>query len=382
MIDKTHLQDFVKKKAFWILWIAFLLFLFVQHKFVYMCYDDFGYATLTYGNYLDNVEKGADWNVSNLLDFLHWHYINWGGRVVYFFFLSLALRCGEVFIQNFQAVVFFMISIFSYLIVRRFDRDIFTVWLLIVAYCMISLGPMRDGFFWFTAAAIYVWPFVCLFGGILLFTRQTKSKKNLFLSAVMFFFAACSQEQVAVLTITFALSILALNFYEKRKLDKAYILILAVVLVGGAIEILAPGNFVRATSAESIAFYQTSLIEKFFKNIVIVLYIIFDSKIVTWSFAIMLLFVGLKIFSRNEQKSYWKALIIFNIATIFLLIASKGHIFHITYEQQGLMRFFFMSVFVAETTFYFFKQKQYTLIGLLNGAVLSQDQIVAFKYSK
>ncbi len=67
-----------KEKRQRLLWILFGLFLLIQHRFVFMHYDDWGYAGLSYG-YLGNAH-GRYWNALDLLGFLKWHYLNWGGE--------------------------------------------------------------------------------------------------------------------------------------------------------------------------------------------------------------------------------------------------------------------------------------------------------------
>ena len=367
------MSDKIKHCGFYAIWILFALLLLFQHQFVYMSYDDFGYATLMYGEYQGN-PNGLNWTMEDLLTFLKWQYMHWGGRVIAFFFVTLAFSCGELFMQIFQPAIILLISFFIYQLIKISERDTFSAWLIFVAYCTFSSGLISDGIFWYTASAVYVWPFVWLLGGILIWLKNPQSKKNVLAAGIMLFLSAGSHEQIAVLTIITVAIFAALKFRETKKINKTHLIILSVVLIGGAFEIFAPGNFVRAnTNAE---FYQSSLTDKFWYNIPIILYITFSSSNVTWIFILTLFFAGLKLFPFLEQQKNFITLTVFNIAAGIVLILSSGAVFHITYEQQGLMRVAFMLIFLVEVSLYFFKQKQYIFLSLLQGAAFSQAMMI------
>ena len=320
--NQINLVNFAKKYGFYLIWTIFFLFLLFQHRSVFMHFDDFGYATLTYAGY--NNPHGMNWNLNDLIDFMNFHYVYWGGRVIPFFILIIALSCGELFIKIFQASLLFSILIFAYLIVKNKSNDVFAALLIIVSYCMLNLKIVSEGIFWYTASAVYVWPLFFLFGGLLLLREFPKQPKYIIPMVIAFFLAACSQEQIAVLTIVTITVFTFLKYSETHMVDKTNILILVTVIIGGAIEILAPGNFVRANFPDYASFYQLTLIEKICNNVPTILYIIFDSMLETAVLAVIMFLAGIKIFRFNENHSKFLMLLTLNVSVTLIMIFSVG----------------------------------------------------------
>ena len=75
-----------------VLFVLFFLFLCIQHQFVYLYFDDYGYASLTYG-YTGNT-AGMDYSILDVFGFIKWHYLEWGGRVLYYLLGILSMRAG------------------------------------------------------------------------------------------------------------------------------------------------------------------------------------------------------------------------------------------------------------------------------------------------
>ena len=375
--------NFIKEYKFHMLWAGFFLFLLFQHRYVFMHYDDFGYATLSYGtNDNPNINdmnwnlSGRNWNVGDLLEFLKWHYFNWGGRVIPFFILTMALSCGEIFIKIFQSCLLFIILFLSYSIVKKNDKDFFAALLIIVSYCALSLAPVSEGVFWYTAAAVYIWPLFFLFGGLLLF-RESHDQKIYFVgAAILLFFAACSHEQIAMLTMVTVIVFGILKFRETKTLDKKYCWLLFAVIAGGLIEILAPGNFVRAALPDNVPFYQMSLLDKIFRNVPIMLYILLNPKITTLMLSSLLFMVGFKIFQKNEGGLKFYFLSALNVSAALILYSAYGIFFSVTSAEGTVGRLIFMLIFLAEVTFYLLKTKNYILQGLFQGATCATAMMI------
>lgn len=77
MKDKNKL-----KKIAFMIGAIFSCLIIIQHQYVVMSFDDYGYASLTYG-WTGNTE-GMDYTIKNIFQFLKWHYLNHGGRILYF----------------------------------------------------------------------------------------------------------------------------------------------------------------------------------------------------------------------------------------------------------------------------------------------------------
>ena len=367
--------NFIKEYKFYILWAVFFLCLLFQHRYVFMRFDDFGYATLSYGNYRNENIDGMNWNIGDLLAFMKWHYFYWGGRVIPFFLLTLVLSCGEMFVTIFQSCILLLVMLFSYYIVKKNDKDFFAALLIIASYCAIDVAPVSDGIFWYTAAAVYIWPLVMLFGGLLLFSESRQEKIYSVGVAVILFFAACSHEQIAMLTMVTVIVFGILKFRETKTLDKTYYWILFAVIAGGLIEILAPGNFVRAASADNVPFYQLSLFEKICRNVPIMLYILCVPKLSACIFIAVLFMVGFKIFPKDKGSLKFYLLFALNVVAAVVLYSEYNTWFNDT-DNRNVERLIFMLIFWAEVTFYLIKTKNYILSGLFQGAVCATAMMI------
>ena len=250
-----------------IIFCAFLVYEIIQHSLVWFYHDDFGYAVLHYGNNVGTT--GFDYGLGDIINYLHWHYMNWGGRVLFMFLQIVLIRLGEglTLIRIFQAFLITGIMYGTYRIARGKNKD--SVLLALTATLLwgsIARDIIRDGVFWFSASTTYTWPICFLLIGILLLKRYISVSNSLLrqiLLFILFFAAGFSQEQVAVLTITFVICEAIYTRTHKRKIE--WITIVGAIL-GGCIEILAPGNFVRSASEDNAAFEALSFFQKIQKN--------------------------------------------------------------------------------------------------------------------
>lgn len=208
-----------RKTIFYLGWILFLAFLLILHQAVFMYHDDYGYASLTYG-YKGNAH-GMNWNIFDLLKFIKWHYLEWGGRVFYFFFFVVALKLGENFIQIFQAVVYFLINVAIYKSCKRRDYDYEAMIIVVLGWLSIGTRVLIDGMLWYTASAIYVWPFLAFFFAVF-FSKSNDNKKKL-ASGILLFCAGFSQEQVAFFVIVYSLCKVVEAFIKDKKSIKIYL---------------------------------------------------------------------------------------------------------------------------------------------------------------
>ena len=101
--EKMNLKN-IQKKILLFISIVIVLLIFVQHHYIYIYFDDYGYASLSYAGF-DN-HAGMQYGLSDILQFLKFHYFNWGGRILYFFFEIVILRVGGLpLIQLIQALI-------------------------------------------------------------------------------------------------------------------------------------------------------------------------------------------------------------------------------------------------------------------------------------
>ena len=226
----------------WILWALFLLLL---HRQAFMHSDDFGYASLSYG--WEGNSHGMAWNIGDLFAFLKWHYLNWGGRILYFGLLTPLLHAGEPVIQVFQAFVFFGVTYMAYTLIKREKTDLPAALAVMAAFGTIGRETVTDGVLWYTAAAVYIWPMLPLYGAIAWMKKDSRRSgwKTTGLCLLMFA-SGFSHEQIAAMLLIYCVARLIQEGTEKKRIRASVLLPLLCGIAGALLEILAPGNFARA----------------------------------------------------------------------------------------------------------------------------------------
>lgn len=253
-----------------VLFGVFFLFVYLQHQFVYLYFDDFGYASLSYGN--AETYQGMQYSVADVLGYLKWHYLEWGGRVLYYFFGILSMKAGLGCIRLVQSVLILGLSLFSYRLIRDEEDpkgNLIKALVLIFSYAAVRIETVNEGIFWFSASMGYVWPLCPLFAAVYCHSRfqENKDRRYLSLTCVLFFLAAFSYEQTALLTAVYVMLYYGFYWLCERKCEKGNFLVLGAAFLGSGLELLAPGNFVRASDEMNAAFNSLSILEKIKLNL-------------------------------------------------------------------------------------------------------------------
>ena len=133
-------------------------------------------------------------------------------------------------------------------------------------YGLFALQTVRDGFYWYSASVLYLWPLLPLFTAWYLLVNQKNQRKIAI--PLLLFTAAFSQEQVAVFTIVSLLSYYCIIYLRDRShfSFKATLINLISTLLGGTLCILAPGNFIRAHSDIYADYYSQNFITRTLNN--------------------------------------------------------------------------------------------------------------------
>ena len=262
-----------KKKQRYIVgaFVAFFILILVQHSYVWLQFDDYGYATLFYAR---NQSVNGVYTLKNILEYLQWHYLHWGGRVLSFFAEILCLRAGLGFTRAAQSVMILCSLYLSWKILREDNREKsgFLLAILLIGYGLLDKKTLADGVFWFTASFVYFWPYVVFLAAIRLdqIYEKTGNKRLLPLIWLCYFAAGFSQEQTgfAVAAYTVLCMLLPWLMRKKKLLTLEHIRILFAG-AGFALVFLAPGNFVRLE--ENAEFNSLSLIAKIRTTLPIIL---------------------------------------------------------------------------------------------------------------
>lgn len=352
------------------LWIVFAVVIYLLQRAIYMHFDDFGYASLSYG-YTDNT-NGMSWNILDFLNFIKWHYLNWGGRILYYGIFVLITKCGEFCLQIFQAIILVSITFLTFMIIRNKCHDYFAGIISIVLFCSIGIMASVDGVFWYSASAGYVWPFLAFFVLIYILKKSEtgNSNKKIVLTCVLAFIAGFSHEQVAVGLVVFLLTYGATLLIRHERV----LYLLPTIIsgcTGAAVEVLAPGNFHR--SVDSMEFYSMSFVQKIYRNVPSVLEINFEKSqiawIVIWAIALLVIVPKLVV-----SKKIQCVLLCVDVFCAVGVIVSAC--FEMTIMIDVVVRSVFIVISLAEFVLYLINKRNYLLLSVLIGAFSTQAMLL------
>ena len=366
-IEKSCEKSFVLATG-----IVCLLFLLVQYQAVFLHFDDFGYGCLNYG-YNGN-EHGMAWTITDLCRFMKWHYLSWGGRVLFLSLLTLALRIGEQFLQIFQPLIIWGLCLCIYELIKRKEYD----WIAAVLSVLVlgSIGRMAavDGIYWYTASCLYVWPFLVFFRVILLLHRTKRAQNKKFAAIlILTFIAGFSQEQVAVIVVISLGGAVILKRLLHEHVDRQLLFATTAGTLGALIVIFAPGNFVRSAAYADLS--SLSLFEKVIINTARIFIKVFDRSnfavILLWLIVLQLLGFSL---GKEEKIPFAKYLKSLNILSSIVFLAVWVFCYSILFK---LCIFFTISgLLLAENVLYYLIRKDTLPLALLAGAICSLGMMV------
>lgn len=216
--------------------VVFLIFFAFSLK-TPMHSDDFGY-------FLKGLSIDEHYN----------HYMTWSGRIVADYISSMLLLINDqviVSLINAFAATSLILLVVS-IPCLCFDAKLSPEYILIILYLYWLGNPsLGQSTFWVVGSANYLWTNLLVLSFIYIYTLSIvkKCSKLIYIPlAVLGLLAGCSNENTSlllVLAITFINSYLIFN---KIKNLKFFIVTTVPLCIGSALLLLAPGNFVRASS--------------------------------------------------------------------------------------------------------------------------------------
>lgn len=243
----------MKKKVNAYLCLAFiLLFLLqcMQMSKVYLYFDDFGYASLSYVGLTDN--KGLSYSIFEVFEFLKNHYFYWGGRVFWFFWLIIFIK-NIWLIRIIQAVIIVSIFFLIYKIssIRHEKLSCLIVCFPMILFATLPLEIVSDAVYWFTASILYLFPLPFLILGLKMFynvsmnKKKCIKKKNIVAMCLILFCASFSQEQISTACLGGVIFIICISWEKAKRINIGQVCGLITTIVGFLLLALCPGNAMR-----------------------------------------------------------------------------------------------------------------------------------------
>lgn len=260
-INKTTISIFL-------IFTLFFLYLIYQNMQVFIYFDDYGYAGLNYGGHIQEA-KGQSYTFLQGIEFLRQHYMNWGGRILYFGIEILLFRFGLNTMRIGQAIVVVGIAYMIYKFVSKKypSAKVFIAMASCLVYGLFTNDVAGEGLYWFTASVLYVFPILPMMILIYysfdilreLILNNKVNRWKYFLTFIMAFMVGFSHEQIAFGALIFCISMIIYSFIKTKKIKITYICNFTAALVGFIILYIAPGNAERQKSDQ---FYQLGLFDK------------------------------------------------------------------------------------------------------------------------
>ena len=386
---------FIKKHKIALIFIIFFLLVFIQHQFVFLYHDDYGYASLSYVSGFSTNNHGYHTTISQIIDFLVYHYNHWGGRILYFFIECFLLSFGLHPIRFVQSLVITGIFYFIYKIVSNITK--YDDWKIALAsvmcYGVFEIFLVRGSIFWWTASVLYLFPLLPFFVFMYFYTIKNKRGKlfNL-LNFILIFIASFSQEQIGTMTIAYIGLITLYEFYKDKKIDINNMVMCISSICGFLILMLSPGNRIRMDHPGSKEFYDLSLFGKLKKNIPEILLNNFGiyTRIFMIVFFIVILYISYKVFSKKIGNSIInKISLLSNILILGITIFMQEGYFKYLYNYTGsdIWKYIIMMIFIIQllliiysVVLYLYNKKQIPLISLFLACICSQLTMLVAPY--
>lgn len=262
----------MKKRRFSLLTYILPILIIAALEFLYnratpFIMDDLWYQTnLSNGQPLAGIKDVAQGQI--------WHYFNWGGRTITHTILQLSLMGGELFCDILNMIMTFMLALVISSFAKEKSNRIFffgAAFSLIISFNI----SINYNMFWQSGAANYLYASVWILAFLSLYFRELNFENPKPLKGVNYWIiplgliTGWSNENMG--PACFILSILVIIACMKKKKYKKvpWWMTLGCIssLIGSALLILAPGNFVRSSIksdsglVESLMLRLSSLLE-------------------------------------------------------------------------------------------------------------------------
>ena len=394
------LKQFYKKYKIAIIFTLFFLFVFLQHQFLYLHFDDYGYASLSYA-VSDVNAVGLNYGISEIFEFLGKHYMQWGGRILFYFAEVVLLKIGLPFYRLFQSICITIIFYYIYLLINKYinkskckEINKTTLAILIVLfYGVVSISLVNSGIFWISASVSYLVPlaFFLPFVYYLDIYNKYHFKKKLckFLATIglgsLIFISSFSQEQLSTMAVCYIFLYTIYYSFKNKKINKINIIFCIISLLGFAILMLAPGNSVRMHESSNDYFNSLSFFEKILTNfptLVRINFSMYYTRFFTMIYFIAYLYMAYKNKIENNFNNSLNVLsLVSSILIVSISIFTNYYYFDyiLQYENIDATRIYLylliliqLLLMVYTTVIYLLKNDQITIILIYLSAWASQ----------
>ena len=193
--------------------------------------------------------------IKDVFQFQIWHYYNWSGRIIGHLILQLFLIPKKILFDLVNAVIqTILINIIFYLAKKNIAKSKKDVSVLLIINILLFLGfyNYTSMTMYVTPTIVYTWMHVLVliyYSFFLKLYNKDVTKRVKVSFFIVGLFAGSTNEHVFIAQIAFYLIIYIYHILRYPDgIPKYFIYSFCGVFIGGAVLMLAPGNFVRAGS--------------------------------------------------------------------------------------------------------------------------------------
>lgn len=241
-----------------IILVSIFLMMLVLNLLTPLLADDYSYSL--------NLDKTKINSLMDVVNYQWWHYFNWGGRTVAHTIAQFFLLFPKVVFSIANSIIYVALIYLMYLHIRgnREDKPLFL--LLIHLGLWFILPVFGQTCLWLIGSCNYLWTTVIILWFLWIYR---KNKENLSIIKLIGIFllgilAGWTNENTSagLLVILLCYLIMTKIPNKKEKISKLRIVGFFGALIGFAIMILAPGNYIRAEEIQDNTFILIKIIKR------------------------------------------------------------------------------------------------------------------------
>lgn len=258
MINKIKNIKLSKKQQTIIILGSIFIMMLVLNLLTPLIADDYSYSLN-----LDNTKINSFMDVIN---YQWWHYFNWGGRTIAHTIAQVFLLFPKYLFSIINPLIYIALIYLMYLHIRG-NREDKPLYLLIIHLALWFLLPVfGQTCLWLIGSCNYLWTTVLILWFLWIYRKNTKDISKLKILGLFFLgiLAGWTNENTAAGLVIILIGYLIIQKLENKnnKISKLQIIGLIGVLLGFALMILAPGNYIRNEEFQDNTFIIIKLIKR------------------------------------------------------------------------------------------------------------------------
>lgn len=316
--SKYFAKPSARKNIFTLTIIFFAIAIFIINFLTPLIADDYAWG------YINGTQTKIK-NLSDILLSMYNFYFNWGGRIGGEFYNQLFTLLGKPIFNIFNTIIYIINTLLIYHICNETKKIKVSLYIGINLLLWFFVQDYGQVMFWISGACNYLWAITPILIMIVIFRKYSINSKiiknnvfNTFIIFIIGIFAGWSSENGSAGMLVILTLYLMYYYFNNIKFSKYIISGYIGSLIGYALLIGAPGNFVRKTVEQSAV--NTTIIFRFF----MITYFWVSYLFVMFIILSIVFFIGKRYFDLKKNNSIYQAgiFIIASLGAAYCMIAS------------------------------------------------------------